>query len=209
MSFEPRQKNKVPEVAILCLFLAAGVAFAFSSFEWMVGRGFLQLFALTFFCAMAFVLVRYKMTTFRYSVRLSAPKERSLHHEDDDGELCVDGISYEDATGMPVKSLPPKMLELVVERRQGKGAFYTECILKLSEIESCTLLPEEAEAFKALSAQNKRLTKYKYFRNMVAPNQAAIVSGSPSGRVIVYIEAEKELCEYLKAVAAYNKNGSV
>ena len=206
MNFEPRQKNKVPEITVAALFVCAGVAFSFSAIEMIPGKGFLQLMAMALLCAMLFIFIRYKMTSFRYSIRVARKQSSSLHHEDDEERVTETGISYEDALSMPIKSVPPEMLELVVERRQGKGAYVMECLLKLTDIECCYLLPEEKEAWDGEMARNRRLTKYKYFKNMAVAEQIVLISNSPSGRVIVYLEKERKLFEYLRAVAAYNRN---
>ena len=208
MRFEPKQKNKVPEVTVLALFVCAGVAYAFSSFEAMGGRGILQLVAIVLFCAMIFVAVRYKFTSFRYSIRKASIQKKSLHHDEDEGndesELALEGANDD----LPLTSLSPSVLELVIERRQGNGKWGTECILKLSEIYSCSILPEHKDEFEKISAENKKVGKYKYFRNLVAPDQTAILANSPTGKVMVFIETEKKLSEYLRSVAIYNKGNN-
>lgn len=206
MKFEPKQKNKIPEVTVAALFVCAGVAFGFSAVELIPGKGFLQLLAMALLCAMLFVFVRYKMTGFCYSVRVGSKPARSLHHEDDEETVPEGGISYEDALSLPVTAVPPEMLEFVVERKQGKGAFVTECLLKLTDIECCFALPEEEHTLCEALSQNKKMGKYKYFKNLSVAQQIVLISDSPSGKVAVYLEYDKKLCDYLKAVAAYNKD---
>ena len=206
MNFEPRQKNKVPEITVAALFVCAGVAFSFSAIELIPGKGFLQLCAMALLCAMLFIFIRYKMTYFRYSVRVAKKQSQSLHHEDEEERVTETGITYEEALSMPIKSVPPEMLELVVERRQGKGDWVTECLLKLSDIECCYSLPEEKDAWEEEMQRNRRLTKYKYFKNMAVAEQITLISSSPSGRVMVYLEKDGKLFQYLRAVAAYNRN---
>ena len=210
MTFEPKQKNKAPEVTVLCLFIAAGVAFGFSAVELIPGRGVLQLLALVLFCAMIFIAVRYKFTYYRYSVRKAASMRRSLHHDDEeeDEESCKEP-ALEQGDDIPVTALAPKMLELVVERKQGNGKWVSECILRLSDIDTCHTLPDCKEEFEKVMEGNKRTAKYKYFRNLVVPEKTVITADSPSGKVMVYLEYEKKLTEYLRAVAEYNKNGTV
>ena len=208
MIFEPKQKNKVPEVTVLALFLCAGIAYAFSAVEAISGRGILQLLAVALFVAMVFIAVRYKFTSFRYVVRKAAVQKKSLHHDDEDGdsesELAYEGFD----NSIPVTSLPPSALELVIERRQGSGKWGTECVLKLSEIYSCSILPEHKDEFERISAENKKVGKYKYFRNLVAPDQTAILANSPTGKVMVFIETEKKLSEYLRSVAVFNSENN-
>lgn len=207
MTFEPKQKNKVPEVTVAALFVCAAVALAFSSIELIPGKGVLQSLAFILLGATLFVFLRYKMTFFKYSIVVadSRPK-RSLHHEDDDEAVPAEGeLSYEDALSMPITAVPPKMLEFRVERRQGKGAYTTECLLKLTDIERCIALPEEKDLHEKLLSENRRVGKYKYFRNMQNPDQIVLLASAPSGKVIVYLERDSKFFEYLRAVAAYNR----
>ncbi len=206
MKFEPRQKNKIPEITTCALFVCAGVAFSFCAVEQIPGKGFLQLCAMAMLCAMLFVFIRYKMTSFRYVVRVSKKPGDSLHHEDDEEVVPEGGISYDQALSMPVTAVPPEMLELVVERRQGKGDWVTECLLKLTDIECCYSLPEEKDAWSEVLSKNRRLVKYKYFRNMAVSDEMILISNSPSGRVMVHLEKDGKLFQYLRAVATYNKN---
>ena len=206
MIFEPKQKNKVPEVTIIALFVCAGVALAFSSIEAIGGKGILQFLAMALFCAMIFVTVRYKFTYFRYSIRKAAVRNKSLHHDDDDEEASDDGelVTESADDSLPLTSLSPDRLELVIDRRQGNGKWGTECIIRLSDIYSCTILPRHKDEFDKLSAENKKVGKYKYFKNLAAPDQTAILADSPSGRVMVFIETDDKLCEYLRSVSVYN-----
>ncbi len=204
MIFEPKQKNKAPEVTVLALFVCAGVAYAFSSIEAIGGKSILQLLAVALFCAMIFVAVRYKFTSFRYSIRRTAVQKKSLHHDDgDEGELALEGAD----DNIPVTALSPNRLELVIERRQGSGKWGIECILKLSDIYTCTILPDGKDEFEKISAENKRIGKYKYFKNMVTPYQTVLTANSPSGKVMVFLETDKKLSEYLRSVAVFN-NGN-
>ncbi len=206
MKYEPKQKNKIPEVTVAALFVCAGVAFAFSSIELIPGKGMLQLLAVALIVAMVFIFIRYKMTSFCYSVRVSAPgSKKSLHHEDDEETVKEGAVSYEDALSLPITAVPPSMLELVCERRQGKSAWITECLLKLTDIEGCYFLPEEEKEFSKALSSNKRIGKYKYFKNMFPAEQMVIISDSPAGRIAVYLEYDRKICDYIKAVAGYNK----
>ena len=204
MKFEPKQKNRIPEVTVCALFVSAGVAFSFSAVELIPGKGFLQLLAMALLCAMLFVFIRYKMTSFRYVVRVAKKQNESLHHEDDEEAVPEHGITYERALSMPITAVPPEMLELAIERRQGRGEWVTECLLKLTDIECCYSLPEEKDAWGEVYSKKRRLPKYKYFRNMAVSDEIVMISDSPSGRVTVYLEKEVKLFQYLRAVSRYN-----
>ncbi|MBR6675951.1 MAG: hypothetical protein IKL24_01310 [Clostridia bacterium] len=202
MIFEPKQKNKNPEVAILCLFIAAGVAFAFSGLDVAYARGVLQFFGLAFVCAMLYILIRYKFTRYRYTVKAAPKAEKSLHREDDDTEeeYCPEGGKKE----LPITALDPSLLVFTVEKKQGNSQWTTECLLRLQDINAVLSLPEEKERLKKLKAEKKGSSTYKYTKNMAWPSKAVISSASSLGNVLVYIEADAKLFDYLRAVAAYN-----
>lgn len=206
MIFEPKQNNRVPDVTVLCLFACSAVAMGFGKVEGIPGNGLLQFLAIVFLCAMIFVVVKYKLTSFRYTVKLIPKKGKSLHHDDDEDEERA--LCYEQAEKLPVKSIPPEMLALWVERRQGKGSFVTECMIELSKIHACLYLPEEKELFDNIVKENKGIGKYKYFRNMSVSESCVIFADSPAGKILVFLETEEELFHYLRAVAAYNNENN-
>ncbi len=203
MIFEPKQKNKNPEAAILSLFIATGVAFAFSYLDVAYAKGILQFFGLAFVCAMLYILIRYKFTRFRYTVKTAPKAEKSLHREDDDAEekYCPEGGRKE----LPITAIDPSLLVFTVEKKQGNSPWTTECLLRLQDINAVLSLPEEKDALKNLKAEKKGSSTYKYTKNMAWPHKTVISSASSLGNVLVYIEADKKLFDYLRAVASYNK----
>ena len=205
MIFELKQKNKVPDVTVLALFICAGVAFGFASFEGLSGRGILQLVALVIFCAMIFVAVRYKFTGIRYSLRPCAMVKRSLHREDDEDGDEEREEAFEGPNALPITSLPPSRVELVVDKCQGRGKWGSECVIRLSGVMQCVQLPEEKDKYAKLLSENKRVPKYKYFKNMAVAEQTVILAEMQSSKVLVYLETERKLTEYLRAVAVYNR----
>ncbi|MBQ4066178.1 MAG: hypothetical protein IJD22_00915 [Clostridia bacterium] len=201
MSFEPKQKNKSADVLIAALFLCAGVAYGFSVIESIKGKGILQMLALVLVGAMTHVFIRYKLTSFRYSVRVSQ-RVSSLHHEDDEAETETVPEGGENA---PVTSLAPELLELVVDRWQGKGTPVSECVIKLKDMECCCALPHQREKWDKIYSENKRLPRYKYMKNMSIAEQMAIIATVPTGKVMIFLEWDKKLFEYLSAVCEYNR----
>lgn len=206
MKFEPRQKNKAPEAVILATFLCAGIALAFSAIEGIAGGGILQTVALVLFGAMIFVAVRYKFTSFRYTVKVAEFSKKSLHHEDDEEEKEEEVPLTPDGKEPPVTAYPPKRLLLTVERRQGRGAWVTECLVRLSEVHACYVLPEDKETAGAAlkSKEYRRAPRYKYFKNLVAPEQTVLIADTAMGKTVIYLETDRKISEYLKSVAAYN-----
>ena len=206
MTFEPRQKNKVPEVTIIALFVAAGVAFAFSAIDGLSGQGMLQFAAMALFCAMIFVAVRYKFTSFKYTVRVAAAPKKSLHHEDEEDEEEEEIPLTPDGKEPPVTMYPPKKLVFVVERRQGNSKWNMECLVRLTDIHACFTLPEDKEALDAALKENRRAPKYKYFKNMATPDQTVLIADTMVGKAIVYFETDGKMSQYLKSVAAFNRD---
>jgi len=204
MTFEPKQKNRVPEVTILAIFVAAGVAFAFSALDGLSGKGMLQFAAMALFCAMIFVAVRYKFTSFKYTVRVGAAPKKSLHHEDDEDEEEEEVPLTPDGKEPPVTMFPPKKLVFVVERRQGNSKWNMECLVRLSDVHSCFILPEDKDALNIALKENRKAPVYKYFKNMVTPDQTVLIADTMTGKAVVYIETDRKMSEYLKSVASYN-----
>jgi len=197
MIYEPRQNNRVPDVCVLCLLICAGVAYAFSIIDSLPGRGMLQAVSLCLFCAVIFIAVRYKFTSFRYTISVDHSGRRSRHHADDEETVTAGGMSCEEAERLPIRSVDPSLLVLRIERRQGRGPWGTECIIGLSEITSCCLLPEEEERFEKMEAEFKGGARYKYFKNMAAEKKTVITADTKSGKVMVWLERDANISPFL------------
>jgi len=200
MIYEPKHKNKAPEICILAFFICATVLLAFSAVEGIAGKGVLQMGGLILFCPMVYILVRYKFTFFTYTVRRAKSASKSLHHEDE--TVLAEG---EGNAELPITAFPPEALELCVDRRQGRGGAYSECVVRLSEIEECIRLSNDKKERKI---QKKRLGKasvYKYLVNMVGSNQLLLVVTILGKRAFVILEADGKFADYLCAVAGYNR----
>ena len=190
MIHQPTQKNHAPEATVLALFLCATVGFVSACFQQIAGRGFLQFLSLIFYCAMIVILVRYKFSRIRYIIR---PGKRAEEEEDAD-----------DAGN--VLRLPPKQLDFVVEKAQGRRALTAECVLSLGMLTTCVVLPEGRKERKRIIKQYKKAKTYKYLCNMVGARQCMLVfAGGETDDVKLIIEASEEMEGYLSAVARYNR----
>lgn len=202
MSFEPRQKNKAPDAFILAMFVCAAVASAFSSWNAMRGRGFLQTLALALFAALIFVLVRYKLTRVRYTVRLKTVKRGYGSEDDEDDPVpAYDGEGGEP----PITSFAPEKLEFIVEKAQSRNTFVTECLVALSDIIFCKPYPAKDKALRrSLKAEAGKGLTYKYVKNMVGAELWIMCVKTSQGRAKIIFEPSAKMGEYLSAVAGYN-----
>lgn len=192
MTHQPNQKNRVPEATVLALFLCATVGFVSACFHQIAGRGFLQILSLIFYCAMIIILVRYKFCRIRYIIR---PGRRAEEETDNTGEQHGSALH-----------LPPKQLDFVVEKAQGRRALTAECVLSLGTLTTCVVLPEGRKERGRIVKQYRKAKTYKYLRNMVGARQCMLVfTGGETDDVKLIIEASEEMEGYLSAVARYNR----
>lgn len=203
MIHEPKHKNKAPEICILAFFVCATVLLAFSAVEGIAGKGVLQMGGLILFCPMVYILVRYKFTFFTYTVRRAKGISKSLHHEDEAVVADADGSAE-----LPITALPPEALELCVDRRQSRGGAYSECVVRLSEIEECFRLSNDKKERRIQKKRLGRAPTYKYLVNMVGSNQLLLVVTILGKRAFVILEAEGKFADYLCAVAGYNNDSA-
>jgi len=190
MIHQPNQKNHAPEATVLALFLSATVGFVSACFHQISGRGFLQILSLIFYCAMILILVRYKFCRIRYIIRPNRQAEK-------------DEI---DTTGGSALQLPPKQLDFVVEKAQGRRTLTAECVLSLGTLTTCVVLPQGRKERRKIVNQYKKAKTYKYLCNMVGARQCMLVfAGGETDDVKLIIEASEEMEGYLSAVARYNR----
>ncbi len=199
---QPEQKNRAPEATVLALFLCATVGFVFASFSGIAGRGFLQGLSLVFFCAMIYILVRFKFFRIRYIVRAGRREDA-----DSDGQEKNAAAADSSAAkgGSPLR-LPPDRLDFVVEKAQGRRVMTAECVLSLGTLTSCIPLPQPRRARKRIIRQHKKAKTYRYLRNMVGGHQCMLIFSSLGmDDVKLIIEPSEDMEGYLCAVARYNR----
>lgn len=203
MVFEPRQKNKAPDIMTLALLVCAAVAGGFSAWKAVAGRGFLQTLSLVLFGLMIFVLVRYKFTRIRYTVRLKTVKKGygSEDDEEEDEKAFADG----EKTEMPITAFPPEDLEFTVEKAQSRSVFVTECLVLLSDIISCERLSADKKTKKAQKKKAPKGLSYRYIKNIVGADEWLMCVKTAQGYAKIIFEPDAKLGEYLSAVAGYNE----
>lgn len=201
MSFEPKQKNKAPDGFMLAMFICAAVAAGFSSLEGLRGRGFLQGMVLVLFGLLIFVLVRYKMTRIRYTVRIKTVKKGYGSEDDDeDAEKVCEGGDQ------PITAIAPEKLEFIVEKAQSRNTFVIECLAELTDIVLCKpYSTADKSGRKSIKAEAGKGPTYKYVKNMVGASTWLMCVKTPQGIAKIIFEPSAKMGEYLSAVAGYNK----
>lgn len=184
MTYEPKQTNKAPDMLIVASFICAGICFAFSNFEFVYGRSILQALSLVFFCVMIFVLVKFKFTKVRYTIR-----------QKEDSEESAD-----------ITSLPPSALEMCIERAQGTRGYVAECLIALEDITDFCEVPRDKAEKKALRNKYAKNPKFRYYKNFVGGRGYLIEIRTKDGVASVEIETEGAFANYLASVCEYNKN---
>lgn len=192
MEFEPKQKNKAPEMLTLALFFCALVCVVFGSIEGIRYRGILQSIAIILFAGMIYVLVKYKFTRVRYTVR---KKDKKGYGSED--EVPEDGA--------PVLSCPPSSLELLIETAQGKRTFIGEALIPLDKITEVGKMPTVRSEKKALNERFRKTQKYTFLKNMVGADEYYLAAKTDVGDVKIVFEPNKKMADYLSAVARYNR----
>ena len=206
MIHEPRQINRTPEAAVLALFLCAAVSFVSASFDQIAGKGFLQGLGMLFFCAMIYILVRYKFSRVRYIVRENGRDKKT---ENTEKEAVTEGAPP-DNVGNGALRLPPEELEFVVEKAQGKRIPCAECVLSLGTLTACISLPDKPKDRRRTIRLYKKAKTYRYLKNMVGAHQCMLLFSSRELEdVRLIIEPSEKMEDYLSAVARYNKEKKI
>lgn len=202
--FEPRQKNRAPDIFALAMFVCAAVAAGFSSWNAVRGRGYLQAFALVLFGILIYVLVRYKFTRIRYAVRFKTVK-KGYGSEDDDDEEEEERVS-EGGEVRPITAAAPEKLEFIIEKAQSRNTFVTECLVELTDIIFCKPYPyADKQRRKDIQKEAGKGPTYKYLKNMVGADTWFMCVKTSQGTAKIIFEPDAKMGEYLSAVAGYNK----
>jgi len=148
MNHTPKQQN--PYVtAIVVTLIAAGIGVYMLPALFAVRALFCQVIALVCLVAAVFLLVRYKTTSFTYTVKL-----RSLMHEDNDAEAVPAG-------GTPsVERIRPCYLDFTVSKKQGSRDANLECVLGLDCLCEVMEISPDGAYRKTKDALEKAREKY-------------------------------------------------
>ncbi len=196
MIYEPKQKNKAPDILLLAFFICGSVCYAFSGLNFIRGRGILQGLVLVFFCGLIYVAVKYKFTRTRYVVR---PKEA-------DGGAVPESADEENVSASFIKHLPPERLQFVVEKQQGRRGFVSECILSGADIVSFTRLSADGSERKKTVVAAGKIPEFKYLRNIVGAQQWLLTARGDSSDIKIIIEADDgEFTGFISEIVQTNR----
>ena len=200
MNYSPKQKNKAPDIWVLALFISAAVMALFGNYNGIKGRGILQSISLILFGVMIYVLVRFKYSNIRYTVRR---KSEGRYGDEDGDEILRDA----DGKELPVTAYPPEKLEMVIEKSQGKRGYVAECLIALDDITSCRPVPSDKAERKKLIRENRKNKKFRYSKNMVGGEMWLISVATKEGTASIFFECDDgKMTDYLRAVAKYNSD---
>lgn len=198
MNHIPQQKNKYV-VAIVVTLIAVGIVVYMTPAVLDVRALFFQCVSMICLIAAVFILIRYKTTSFIYTVR-----PRSLMHEDIDAETVLANGS------LAIDRINPKYLDFVVSKKQGSRDANMECVLGLDSLRVAEEISPKAEhrktadAVAAFRAKYGTVDLYDYTVTLGLENSLLLLFRDGPNYVAVRIEPDDAMREYLVGVAAQN-----
>lgn len=199
MNHTPKQENKYV-TAIVVTLIVCGLGIYLLPNVLPIRAVFCQIIALIMLVAAVFLLVRYKTTSFLYSVR-----PRSLMQDDMDAEAVPAGgqISPE--------WIDPKYLDFVVSKKQGSRDPNMECVLGLDSLVSAWDITPDGEYKKVAAAMEKLRGKYgtvdlyDYTVTLGLDRSLLLLFRDGQKHAAIRIEPNEELRSYLTEVAIKNR----
>ncbi len=199
MNHTPKQENKYV-TAIVVTLIVCGLGIYLLPNVLPIRAVFCQIIAMITLVAAVFLLVRYKTTSFLYSVR-----PRSLIQDDMDAEAVPAGgqISPE--------RIDPKYLDFVVSKKQGSRDPNMECVLGLDSLVSAWDITPDGEYKKVAAAMEKLRGKYgtvdlyDYTVTLGLDRSLLLLFRDGQKHAAIRIEPNEELRSYFTEVAAKNK----
>ncbi len=199
MNYTPKQENKYVTAIVVTLIVCGLGVYLLPNFL-PIRAVFCQIFALITLVAAVFLLVRYKTTSFIYTVR-----PRSLMQDDVDAEAALAGgqISPE--------RIESRYLDFVVSKKQGSRAPNMECVLGLDTLISAWDITPDGEYKKVAAAMEKLRGKYgtvelyDYTVTLGLDRSLLLLFRDGQKHAAIRIEPNEELRSYLTEVAAKNK----
>ncbi len=189
----PKQQNERGVNLIFGAALAVGgVCYAVPIFAERAGVAVwtLPFSVATFFCLIAavFVLVRYRMTGFRYSIVMKDERDSAL----DPCLVTVDG-------GGDIRRFPAEYLDFIVRKRQGARAEVMECVLGMSDLVEVIPLSKGGESKKSVREKYRAdgFVFYDYTLTLGVRDVLELVFVDGNRYVGVIIEPSDEFSAFL------------
>lgn len=202
MNYTPQQQNKYV-TAIVVTLMAAGIGIYTLPTFLEIRALFCQIIALICLVAAVFLLVRYKITSFIYTIR-----PRSLMHEDNDTEAALAG-GY-----LAIDRINPKYLDFVVSKKQGSRDANMECVLGLDCLVSAENISPDAEFKKCGDAVSKARERYgtvdlyDYTVTLGLEKSLLLFFRDGEKYAAIRIEPDDEIRNYLIGVAEQNRGNA-
>lgn len=204
MNYTPQQQNKYV-TAIVVTLIAAGIGIYMLPNFLTIRAIFCQVIALVCLVAAVFLLVRYKTTSFIYTIR-----PRSLMHEDTDAEAAPAG-GY-----LAIDRINPKYLDFVVSKKQGSRDPNMECVLGLDcltaaeTISAETISAEKSQKYGDAVAKIRErygtVDVYDYTVTLGVEKSLLLVFRDGEKYAAIRIEPDETMGNYLIGVAEQNRN---
>lgn len=199
MNDTPEQKNKYVTAIVVTLIAAGLFVYMLPNFA-PVRAIFCQVIAMICLVAAVFLLVRYKTTSFIYTIR-----PRSLMQDDAETESVL-----ADAP-LSVERMDPRYLDFVVSKKQGSRDPNMECVLGLSDLVAAWEISPNAIHKTAKEAVEKAretfgtVDLYDYTVTLGLESSLLLLFRDGEKHAAIRIEPGVELKNYLVGVA--HKNG--
>lgn len=205
MNYTPQQQNKYV-TAIVVTLIAAGIGIYMLPNFLTIRAIFCQVIALVCLVAAVFLLVRYKTTSFIYTIR-----PRSLMHEDTDAEAAPAG-GY-----LAIERINPKYLDFVVSKKQGSRDPNMECVLGLDCLTAAETISAETISTEKSQKYGDAVAKVRELYGTVDVYDYTVTLGVEKSLLLVFrdgvkyaairIEPDETMGNYLIGVAEQNRNG--
>lgn len=199
MNYTPHQQNKYV-TAIVVTLIAAGIGIYMLPTFLEIRAIFCQVIALICLVAAVFLLVRYKTTSFIYTVR-----PRSLMHEDNDAEAALAG-GY-----LAIDRINPKYLDFVVSKKQGSRDANMECVLGLDCLNLAMEISPNGKYKKCGEAVSKArelygtVDLYDYTVTLGLEKSLLLIFRDGEKYAAIRIEPDAAMGSYLIGVAEQNR----
>ena len=199
MYYSPKQENKYV-TPIVCTLIGVGILVYLLPNVVLVRAVFCQVLAVICLVAAVFLLVRYKTTSFIYSIR-----PRSLMQDDIEVDVALAGGQFS------VLGLSPRHLDFVVAKKQGSRDANMECVLGLDSLTAVWEISSGGDYKKVGDAMARAREKYgtvdlyDYTITMGLEESILLLFRDGQKHAAIRIEPSEELRYYLVDTAKRNR----
>lgn len=205
MHCSPEQKNPRIWVIVAALLVLGGITYSIPIFcearGIAIGGALFQFITVIAVVAAVFIVVRYKMTHFTYSIH---PRSVGTGTSPS-GEVGV----YAGVSQVPgISHMPPETLDFTVDRSQGSRAGGAECVLSLADLVAVYPLDKNNSATKSALRERYREDGYVYYDYTVTlglTDLLALVFIDGNRYVGIFIEPDDVMRDYLLSLGKTKK----